>query len=227
MTHTATSRFDFGAIARRYDRWYDTPAGRAHDRIQKQDVQRLLPRAEGDKRLLDVGCGTGHWSAFFTEMGYTVVGIDIAAAMIAVAASNVPDASFQIADAYALPFADASFDVVATMAVLEFLPDAAAAVREMARCAKPRGRLVIGTLNRLAPLNQHRLTRRKEPYASAKLLSPKELRDLLGPWGHVRMVASTCRSIPAEASLPRRIAARLGLTASRLRGPFIVAEVRR
>jgi ubiquinone/menaquinone biosynthesis C-methylase UbiE len=47
-----------------------------------------------------------------------------------------------------LPFPDASFDVVAAVTVLCFVTDAAAAVREMARVLRPRGRLVLGELGR-------------------------------------------------------------------------------
>ncbi|MBS3822070.1 MAG: class I SAM-dependent methyltransferase, partial [Phycisphaerae bacterium] len=156
MTHLAGSLFDFGPMAREYDRWYDTPAGQAHDRVQKNDVRRLLRPASAGQTLLDIGCGTGHWSSFFAEMGCQVTGVDIAPEMIEVARAKVPECSFQVADAHDLPFDDGTFDAVAAMATLEFLPDPAAAIGEMVRCARKGGHLLVGTLNRLAPLNQHR-----------------------------------------------------------------------
>jgi len=217
--------FDFGPLAQGYERWYATPAGRAHDRVQKADVQRLLRPAAVGETLLDVGCGTGHWSSFFAEMGYRVTGIDVAPEMVEVAQSTVPDWTFQVADAHDLPFEDGTFDVVAAMATLEFLPDPAAAVREMARCARRGGHLLIGTLNRLAPLNQHRLSKGKPPYSSAHLFSPEELRNLLAPWGRVRMVASASPG-HAHRLRPKRIVGRITGLRSRLNGPFLVAEVR-
>jgi ubiquinone/menaquinone biosynthesis C-methylase UbiE len=226
ITHPTGSLFDFGPMASEYDRWYDTPAGQAHDRVQKDEVQRLLRPASAGQTLLDVGCGTGHWSAFFAEMGYSVTGVDVAPAMIEVARSAVPQCTFQVADAHELPFDDGAFDVVASMATLEFLPDQAAAIREMARCARKHGRLLVGTLNRLAPLNQHRIAKGKPPYSAAHLLSPNELRSLLAPLGRVRMVASSppghCHRLP----LPKRIAGRLAGLLGNCNGPFIVAEVR-
>jgi ubiquinone/menaquinone biosynthesis C-methylase UbiE len=226
MTPPTGSLFDFGPTAREYDRWYDTPAGQAHDRVQKNDVRRLLRPASAGQTLLDVGCGTGHWSAFFSEMGYTVTGADVAPAMIEVARSAVPQCTFQVADAHELPCDDGAFDIVASIATLEFLPDQAAAIREMARCARKHGQLLLGTLNRLAPLNQHRIAKGKPPYSAAHLLSPNELRSLLAPLGRVRMVGSSLPGHGHRLSLPSRIVGRLAGLRGNYSGPFIVAEVR-
>lgn len=228
MSNAGKALFDFAPLARQYDRWYQKPAGRTHDRVQKEDVKCLLRPARAGQRLQDVGCGTGHWSAFFAGMGYQVTGIDVAPDMIEVARTAVPECSFLVGDACDLPFKTALFDVAASMATLEFIPDPDSAVREMARCTKPGGSLLIGTLNRLAPLNQRRLSEGKQPYASAHLFSPQQLRSLLAPWGRVRMIASTPRRRRRKrrALRPRRIAARKPLRRGRLCGPFIVAEVR-
>jgi len=225
MTHPTGSLFDFGPTAREYERWYDTPAGQAHDRVQKDDVRRLLRPASAGQTLLDVGCGTGHWSAFFAEMGYQVTGVDVSPAMIEVARAAMPECTFQVADAHQLPFGDDTFDVVASMATLEFLSDPAAAVREMVRCARKGGHLLVGTLNQLAPLNQHRISKGKQPYSSAHLLSSHELRDLLAPVGRVRMVASSPQGHGHRAPLPKRVVRRIAGLPSKLSGPFIVGEV--
>ena len=226
LPHLANSLFDFGPLAHGYERWYGTPAGRAHDRVQKQDVRRLLRPAESHERLLDVGCGTGHWSRFFLSLGYEVHGIDLSGEMIAAACAAVPGCTFEVADACDLPFDAASFDVVASMATLEFVRDPAVAVREMARCVRPGGRLLIGTLNRLAPLNQHRVSKGRQPYASAHLLALEELTELLQPCGRLRMLASPAarrkRGGPFTRIFPRGVAPRR----RSLSGPFIVAEVR-
>ena len=226
MTRHDGSLFDFGPLARGYDRWYDTPAGQAHDRVQTEDVRRLLHPASAGQTLLDVGCGTGHWSAFFAETGYCVTGIDIAPEMIDMARAAAPECTFHVADACHLPFDDATFDVVTVMTALEFIPAAAVVIGEMARCAKEDGHLLVGTLNRLDPLNQDRVSKGKQPYASAHLLSPDELRRLLAPLGRVRMVASSLPGHDQRPPLPQRAVGRIGGLRSNLNGPLIVAEVR-
>ncbi|MBN1554091.1 MAG: class I SAM-dependent methyltransferase [Phycisphaerae bacterium] len=225
-THPAGSLFDFGPSAREYDRWYETPEGKAHDRAQKQDVRRFLHSVRAGECLCDVGCGTGHWSAFFAELGYRVTGIDVSEEMIDVARSRVLNATFQKSDVYDLPFAEGSFDVTAAMATLEFLPAPAEALREMVRCTRSGGRILIGTLNRLAPLNRQRVAEHKPPYASARLFSPGELVNLLAPWGRVRMAASRPEFSLETKSRMRKILERVGGKRKQLQGPFLVAEVR-
>jgi len=214
------SLFDFTELAADYERWYETPAGRAHDEVQQADARRLLPRAAPGARLLDVGCGTGHWSRVFATLGYEVVGVDLCQEMLRLArARGMPGCRFAVADALALPFGDARFDVVATMATLEFVSDAARALKEMFRCVAPHGRMLVGTLNRLAPLNARRLADGRKPYALAHLVSPGELRELLAPFGRVHMLASVPIVPPAHGR------ERAAESVATLDGPFIVAEV--
>jgi len=189
MVRGTHSLFDFGPLARHYDGWYETAGGKAHDQQQKAAVIRLLPLPAGNAKLLDVASGTGHWSGFFASRGFSVTGIDVSREMVEVAnARNTPAGLFAIADACRMPFRDGSFDVVAAMAAIEFVSDAQAAVAEMFRCVRRDGAVIIGTLNRLAPLNRERVADRKKPYSSARLFSPTELRYLLAPYGTVHIL---------------------------------------
>ena len=92
-------------------------------------------------RWLDVGCGTG----IFTELicdscaPASVIAIDPAKSQIAHACSARSRAQFQLADAQDLPFGNASFDVVASALVMNFVPDRARAISQMRRVARPGG----------------------------------------------------------------------------------------
>ena len=106
----------------------------------------LLPHLRAGQHVLDVGCGPGTITldlAPRVEPGF-VVGVDAAAEVIEAAeraheeraARNV---EFRVADAYALPFDDASFDVVHAHQVLQHLAEPVAALREWRRVLAPGG----------------------------------------------------------------------------------------
>jgi SAM-dependent methyltransferase len=94
-------------------------------------------------RWLDVGCGTGILAETLLQRcaPSSVHAIDPAPAQIAAAAAGpaAGGARFLVADAQQLPFADGSFDAVASALVVNFIPDRAAAVREMRRVARDGG----------------------------------------------------------------------------------------
>lgn len=102
-------------------------------------------------RLLDVACGTGVLTrAALRRVGPSgeVVGLDPSTAMLAVASKIAPDVTWKQGVAEALPFDDASFDVVTCQFGLMFF-DRPRALREMMRVLKPGGRLVVSVWDRL------------------------------------------------------------------------------
>jgi SAM-dependent methyltransferase len=115
----------------------------------------LRPR----ERVLDVACGTGVISRQAAERvgpTGTVTGIDIAPDMIEVArAVGAPDGvaiDYRIADAAALPLADASVDAVLCQLGLMFMEDRPAAIAEMRRVLAPSGRVAISTAGDIQPV---------------------------------------------------------------------------
>jgi len=220
-------RFDFGSVAGSYDEWYKTRLGRAYDTLEKSAVQRMLPPPANGNRLLDIGCGTGHWSAFFSEHGFVVTGVDVSPEMIAIArAKRIANVSFDVADAHALPFEDGQFDVTAAITTLEFVCDAEAVVREMARCTRrPGGSLLVGVLNALAGVNVRRKAEQRPPYAEARFFLPAELKTILAPYGTVRVTTTTF--IPrATWALPlARLTDFVGRVLHRRHGAFVVGKV--
>jgi SAM-dependent methyltransferase len=92
--------------------------------------------------VLDVGCGTGAVSFAAAEIpNVRVTGIDPSSAFLRSAQGKDHDdrVRFQIGDASALHFADTTFDRTLSMLVVNFLPEPAAALREMIRMTLPNG----------------------------------------------------------------------------------------
>ena len=92
---------------------------------------------------LDIGCGSGAFTELILDgcSPGAVSAIDPAEAQIA-HASRQPTAgraSFRVADAQALPFLDATFDVVASALAINFIPDRRRAISEMRRVARAGG----------------------------------------------------------------------------------------
>jgi ubiquinone/menaquinone biosynthesis C-methylase UbiE len=65
----------------RYDRWFETPVGRAVLRYETELILELL-RPDRGERILDAGSGTGIFTREILALGATVVGIDISLAML-------------------------------------------------------------------------------------------------------------------------------------------------
>jgi ubiquinone/menaquinone biosynthesis C-methylase UbiE len=94
--------------------------------------------------IMDVGCGTGNLATALASrfQDADVTGLDRSGAFIASARSLDPGNRrliFNEGDATALPFADHSFDAALSLLVVNFIPDAERAVREMVRVTKPGG----------------------------------------------------------------------------------------
>jgi ubiquinone/menaquinone biosynthesis C-methylase UbiE len=97
-------------------------------------------------QVLDVGCGTGTGLDLYAEEGCHVVGVDVSDAMLDRAGMRLAGrAELHRTDGERLPFGDGRFDLVTTSMVLHEVPAPArpAFVVEMARVARPGGRLLI------------------------------------------------------------------------------------
>ena len=101
----------------------------------------------GALTILDVGCGTGEITARLAELypKARLVGVDLIARHLELARDRAAAFGarvvFQEADAFALPFADASFDLVVCRHMLQAVPRPHDAMAEMVRVLRPGGRL--------------------------------------------------------------------------------------
>ena len=94
-------------------------------------------------RVLDVASGPGYVTAGAAERGASVVGVDVAETMLAMARERHPRLDFRLGDAEALPFPGGSFDAVTGNFLLHHLGHPERAAGEFARVLAPGGRLAL------------------------------------------------------------------------------------
>jgi SAM-dependent methyltransferase len=157
-----------------------------------------------DLRILDAGCGTGGDAIFLRRYG-EVVGMDYAAEAAALVADRLPG-RFARGSVLALPFADASFDLVTSYDVLYHrgVPDEAPALAEARRVLRPGGRLLI----RL-PAYEWLRSRHDRQVHTRHRYTAGEVRTLLQDAGFVverlSYVLSLLFPLPAGARLLERL----------------------
>lgn len=100
------------------------------------------------EHVLELGCGTGSmWQGFTLPKDCHVTLTDLSPGMLETARLNTAHlhAEYAVCDAMALPYADASFDVVIANMMLYHVPDIDCALREIRRVLKPEGRFFAAT----------------------------------------------------------------------------------
>lgn len=206
-------------------------AARIYEAQKVPAIFRPLARATLDRldlrsetAVLDAACGTGIVARELrarVPVGCRVTGVDLSAAMIAVArqAAN-EDIDWHVADIAALPFPDGAFSSVICQQGLQFFPDEAAALAEIGRVLVRAGRLVLTVWSAPSPLFLA-LARRIEAYAGAEIATRS-----LAPFGWAGLAALTDRLAAAGLEAPERARLKLdrvlkadaGTVADELRG---------
>src|SRR5262245_24526431 len=118
-------------------------------RYMEDDARQYYERLEipPGARLLDIGCGSGQLALMASREGFNTTGVDIAENLIERAreragAENL-NARFEVGDAEALPFPDASFDVVVSLIGAMFAPRPELVARELLRVCAPGGTIAM------------------------------------------------------------------------------------
>lgn len=166
-------------IAAHYEEWYNTPQGQWADRQEKDLLRRLMEAFPGARAVLEIGCGTGHFTRWLRDEGFWVVGLDLSAPMLA-RARMLDGLPLVQGDAHCLPFADGAVDLAVMVTTLEFLARPKEALAEALRVA--RHGVVLGVLNRWSLLGIQRRLRgliRRSVYDAAHFYSVGELRRLV------------------------------------------------
>ena len=168
----------------------------------RYDKLRYLPQlvdfsAYQGQRLLEVGCGIGTDLVRFATGGACVTGVDLAQTAIDLAHQNfalhgLTAEELRVANGEALPYPDATFDVVYGHGVVQYTADAAQLIRECHRVLKPGGTGIFMVYNRVSWLNAlSKVMKVPLEHEDAPVLvkySIAEFRGLLAPFAEVRIV---------------------------------------
>jgi SAM-dependent methyltransferase len=201
----------FEPAADRYDAWYEMPRGQRVEQAERALLDWLLGHVPDARTLLDVGCGTGRFTAWLAERGLHVFGLDRSPAMLSAMRKLHGGIPAILGDAHSLPIRAGAVDVTLFLATLEFLEEPLVGLIEAIRVSRRGVFLVV--LNRWSLGG---LSRRLGPQAHGDLLAEAHDPTIFALRAMVRRAAgSRLRAIAWSSTLFPD-----GLWAVRIRLPF-------
>jgi SAM-dependent methyltransferase len=165
-----------------YDSWFDTRWGRYAFQVERTALEEAAG-ALGGQVVLDVGVGTGRFTAGMEARAGWTTALDIDPVMLAVASTRL-HGPLSVADAHHLPYRSEVFDLVVAVTLCEFTAEPALVIAEMARVTKPGGRIIVGALNRWSPWGiVRRRHLRQPPWSNVQFFRPRKLLALGASYG--------------------------------------------
>jgi SAM-dependent methyltransferase len=135
------------------------------DKTREELVRNFAEQSLVGKTILELGCGSGERTRLFYDMSQ-VIGVDI---MREIDEGRKRKFNFLLADATILPFRNDSFDAVVSFDVVEHVVNDETFVAEAFRVCKRRGKIIIGTPNRL------RLSNRVRRLLGKQIIYPRQM----------------------------------------------------
>ena len=177
----SSSASRFARTAERVAARQDARAARLAEEV------RDFVQPRGDERALDVGTGAGALAFALAALVREVVGLDPVPELLELArARGLPNTEFVEGDGAALPFPDASFDLVGTHRTLHHVAQPDRVVAELARVTRPGGQVLV--VDQLAPAESaaaatlHEFETERDP-SHTRLLTDRGLRELFAANG--------------------------------------------
>jgi len=167
-------------IVKTYESWYEGKYRRA-DKLEKSLLKELLDTLPHAESLLEVGCGTAHFTRWFESLGLECYGLDVSYLMLKEAEKLWSNKSLLWGESTHLPFKDDSFDIVAFIACMEYMPNPAKVLREASRVA--RMGIILGLMNKWSLPTLRRIIqvkmKRNPYYKDAKFYSVLAIKQIL------------------------------------------------
>jgi ubiquinone/menaquinone biosynthesis C-methylase UbiE len=168
-----------------YEAYYQTKYRRA-DALEKELLEELLNQFSGVHKVLEVGCGTGHFTKWMESLGFESYGLDISHLMLQEARKHWTSRRLIQGESRFLPFKPCSFDIVAFITCLEYMPSVETVLQEAARVA--RKGLVIGLMNKWSPTTMRRIVQAKSGpnpfYRNTRFYSILDMKRILNETFH-------------------------------------------
>lgn len=133
-----TGQVDYDRIAPSYNRRYAS-AGRQGVAVALRELASGLDAG----RILEVGCGTGHWLASLRAVSGQLYGLDLSAGMLAQAQQREENLALVRGQAGQIPFPDASIDLVCCVNAIHHFQQQPGFVAEARRVLRPGGVLAV------------------------------------------------------------------------------------
>lgn len=135
------------SIIDKYNRNAASYAKSSFGREDKGKLAQFTSLLEKHATILDIGCAAGRDTEILSDMGFSVVGADLAEKLLAIARESYPNIEFILADMRNLPFSDNSFDAIWANAVLHHVSkeEMPQALKEFCRVLAHHGVLFVHT----------------------------------------------------------------------------------
>jgi ubiquinone/menaquinone biosynthesis C-methylase UbiE len=167
-------------IVKEYEAYYQTRYRRA-DVLEKKLLRKLLSQFGDAQKVLEIGCGTAHFTKWMESLGLECYGLDMSHLMLVEARKLWSDGQLIRGESHHLPFKSGSFDVIAFLACLEYMPNVGTVFQEAARIA--RKGMIIGLMNKWSPNTMRRIAQAKMGknsfYKNAKFYSILDVKRIL------------------------------------------------
>lgn len=188
-----------------YEAWYDSPRGQWIGSVECALLESML-KPEPGSSLLDIGCGTGHFTRLFAkDIRGRVIGLDPNEDWLTYAHKHALHGEQYVAGlAESLPFPDRSFDFTASVTAFCFVSREEQALRELVRVT--RRRFVLGLLNRYGLLYLQKGRKGGTGgYHGAHWHTPSEIRALFARLPVANLRLQTAIVLPPSAAIGRAV----------------------
>lgn len=161
------------AYVERFVRFCNSDFGKE---LVRKEAEYVYNELKDYERILDIGCGIGSFEQNLPDLN--IIGLDVSEEMLEEARKR-SDKIFVQGNAEQLEFEDSTFNAVFTVTTLEFLDNYQAAVKEMARVTRPKGKILVLMLN---PKSEYFSEETKKPddyFKRIKHANPREIKDCI------------------------------------------------